>query len=213
MCPQPSGGRGSAPPATRVAVLDEYPFSRAGLTDCLAAAQGFSVCCSASTGRELVEHVATCACDVVVAEPWLRSDDGLAALAQVAAGYPDVTIVAFSRIWDRERVQQVMALGARAYVPKTTDVASLPGIIRRAMDGLVTVPHEQGEHGHPVDLTPREFDVLRLAADGNDNAHIAAALHIAERTVKFHLQNAYRKLGAHNRTEAAAIARRQGILS
>lgn len=210
---QPQGRHHAAPHVARVAVLDEYPFSRAGLADGIDAAQGFVVCCLAASGDELIAHLPTCSCDAVVAEPWLRTDDGLDALAHVASHYPDVTIVAFSRVWDRERVQQVMALGARAYVPKTTDVASLPGIIRRAMDGLVTVPHEQGEHGHPVDLTPREFDVLRLAADGNDNAHIAAALHIAERTVKFHLQNAYRKLGAHNRTEAAAIARRQGILS
>ena len=152
-------------------------------------------------------------CEVVVAEPWLRTNDGFEALAHVAEHHADITIVAFSRVWDRDRVEQVMALGARAYVPKTTDVAALPGIIRRAMDGLVTVPHDQGEDGRAVDLTPREFDVLRRAADGHDNARIAADLGIAERTVKFHLQNAYRKLGAHNRTEAAAIARRQGILS
>ncbi|MBU6364374.1 MAG: response regulator transcription factor [Acidobacteria bacterium] len=213
MSPQPSRGPDSAPPIARVAVLDEYPFSRAGLTDGIAAAEGFTVCCSASTGDELIAHLSTCSCAVVVAEPWLRSDDGLDALARIGHDHPDITIVAFSRVWDRERVQQVMALGARAYVPKTTAVATLPGIIRRAMDGLVTVPQDHGDHGRTVDLTTREFDVLRLAADGRDNAGIAADLAIAERTVKFHLQNAYRKLGASNRTEAAAIARRQGILS
>lgn len=213
MPPQSVRGRSSASPATRVAVLDEYPFSRAGLADGLTSTNGFVACGTAATGAELLEHMATCSCDVVVAEPWLRSDDGPDALARVAIDYPRVIIVALSRVWDRERVQQVIALGARAYVPKTTDVANLPGIIRRAMDGLVTVPHEHGEHGRPVDLTPREFEVLRWAADGHDNAEIATALHVAERTVKFHLQNAYRKLGARNRTEAAAIARRQGILS
>ena len=213
MSPHTEAGRGSTPRLARVAVLDEYPSALAGLANALEAAEGFSVCCRAISGAELLAHMQTCACEVVVAEPWLRSDDGLDALRHIAAERPDVTLVAFSRVWDRERVQQVMDLGARAYVPKTTDVANIPGIIRRAMDGLVTLPHEQGEHGVRIELTPREFDVLREAADGHDNAAIAADLGIAERTVKFHLQNAYRKLGARNRTEAAAIARRQGILS
>lgn len=213
MSPQPAPGHGSAPHVTRVAVLDEYPSALAGLANALEAAEGFSVCCRAISGAQLMAHMETCACDVVVAEPWLRSDDGLDALRHVAAERPDVTIVALSRVWDRERVQQVMEIGARAYLPKTTDVANLPGVIRRAMDGLMTLPHDQGGLGRPVDLTSREFDVLRLAADGHDNATISAELGIAERTVKFHLQNAYRKLGARNRTEASAIARRQGILS
>ena len=51
-----------------------------------------------------------------------------------------------------------------------------------------------------------------MAADGHDNRAIAAALFISERTVKFHLQNAYRKLGARNRTEASAIARKRGMV-
>lgn len=213
MPPHTGTGRGSAPPLARVAVLDEYPLSRSALAESLDGAKGFTVRCSVATGADLREALQSSTCEVVVAEPWLRTNDGFEALAHVAEHHADITIVAFSRVWDRDRVEQVMALGARAYVPKTTDVAALPGIIRRAMDGLVTVPHDQGEDGRAVDLTPREFDVLRRAADGHDNARIAADLGIAERTVKFHLQNAYRKLGAHNRTEAAAIARRQGILS
>lgn len=213
MPPHTGTGRGSAPPLARVAVLDEYPLSRAALAEGLDGAKGFTVRCSVATGADLREALQSSTCEVVVAEPWLRTNDGFEALAHVAEHHADITIVAFSRVWDRDRVEQVMALGARAYVPKITDVAALPGIIRRAMDGLVTVPHDQGEDGRAVDLTPREFDVLRRAADGHDNARIAADLGIAERTVKFHLQNAYRKLGAHNRTEAAAIARRQGILS
>ena len=213
MSPHPHGGRDHAPQVVRVAVLDEYPFSRAALAEGLDAVAGFVVCIQASTGAELLAHMESCSCAVVVAEPWLRTNDGIDALAHVADHRPDITIVAFSRVWDRERVEQLMALGARAYVPKTSDIADLPGIIRRAMDGLVTVPHEDGSRGRPVDLTPREFEVLRLAADGQDNAEIAGALGVAERTVKFHLHNAYLKLGARNRTEAAAIARRTGILS
>ena len=206
-------GRGDAPKVARVAVLDEYPFSRAALADALDAASGFTVCCRAGTGADLLQHLPVCSCHVVVAEPWLRTNDGLDALAHVADHRPDATIVAFSRVWDRERVNQVMDIGARAYIPKTTDVADLPGIIRRAMDGLVTVPHEDGPRGRVADLTPREFEVLRLAADGRNNAAIAAELGVAERTVKFHLQNADLKLGARNRTEAAAIARRGGLIS
>ncbi|MDA3005083.1 MAG: response regulator transcription factor [Actinomycetota bacterium] len=61
-------------------------------------------------------------------------------------------------------------------------------------------------------LTPREAEVLRMAAEGLDNRAIATALAVSERTVKFHLQNTYRKLGVSNRTAASATARRLGII-
>lgn len=72
--------------------------------------------------------------------------------------------------------------------------------------GVATTPIAPG-------LTRREAEVLALAGEGLDNVTIGTRLFITERTVRFHLGNAYRKLGAANRTEASAIARRRGLLS
>jgi DNA-binding NarL/FixJ family response regulator len=196
----------------RIAVMDEYPVLVDGLAEGLEAVPGFSVVVRASTGRELREQLPTRPCDVVVAEPWLRSDDGLDALAEVLSSRPGVTVVVFSRVWDENRVNQLMDLGARAYVPKSTPMESLPAIVQSAMAGMETRPRGTSATGG-ARLTTREIEVLGLAAEGLDNVAIGKHLFITERTVKFHLQNAYRKLGAANRTEAAVLARRQGFLS
>lgn len=192
--------------------MDEYPVLVDGLADGLESAPGFTVAVRATTGGDLLGQLEARPCDVVVAEPWLRSDDGLAALKTIVASTPEVTVVAFSRVWDDSRVNQLMDIGARAYVPKSTPMSSLPSIVRSAVAGMETRPTATWESGH-AGLTPREIEVLALAAQGLDNVTIGKRLFITERTVKFHLQNAYRKLGATNRTEASVIARQRGLLS
>lgn len=209
--PDPLGREQQAAPV-RVAVLDEYPVLVDGLADGLNAEDDFVVVVRATSGADLLERLRARPCDVVVAEPWLRSDDGLDAIADIAATMPQVTIVAFSRVWDDSRVAQVMDRGAKAYVPKSTSMSSLPGVVRSAMQGMVTRPTTSPDLDD-AGLTPREVEVLALVADGLDNAAIGRGLFITERTVKFHLQNAFRKLGAGNRTEAVALARRRGVLS
>lgn len=208
----PDASDDGAPRTTRIAVMDEYPVLVDGLADGLAAEPGFTVPVRATCGADLVAQLASRPCDVVVAEPWLRSDDGLAALADIVAARPGITLVAFSRVWDDNRVNQVMALGARAYVPKSTPMSSLPSIVRSALAGMETRPAAT-QMSVSSGMTLRELEVLALAAEGLENAAIGRRLFITERTVKFHLQNAYRKLGAGNRTEAAVIARQRGLLS
>ena len=70
-----------------------------------------------------------------------------------------------------------------------------------------------GPQGGPETLTPRELEVLTLLAQGRSNGEIAAALSIAPRTAKVHVQNILSKLGATNRTEAVSVAVRQGLIS
>ena len=76
----------------------------------------------------------------------------------------------------------------------------------------MTLKFMRGDEPEPEDLTPRQQEVLRLLAQGQQNKEIAAALHISERTAKFHVEAVLRRLGAGNRTEAAAIAARRGLL-
>lgn len=204
-------GDGASPPI-RLALMDEYPVLVDGLASALGHESGFTVVVRATTGADLLGHLRARPCDVVVAEPWLRSADGLDALRDIVASRPEVTVIAFSRMWDDARVNQLMDLGARAYVAKSTPASSLPSIVRSAMAGVETRP---STNGGPVGagLTAREIEVLALAATGLDSVTIGARLFITERTVKFHLHNVYRKLGASNRTEASVIARGRGILS
>ncbi|MDA3005051.1 MAG: response regulator transcription factor [Actinomycetota bacterium] len=192
--------------------MDEYPVLVDGLAAALGTESGFTVVVRATTGADLLRHLRARSCDVVVAEPWVRSNDGLEALRHILASRRGVTVIAFSCMWDDARVNQLMELGARAYVAKSTPASSLPSIVRSAMAGMETRPSTIAGRVE-AGLTARETEVLVLAATGLDSATIGARLFITERTVKFHLHNLYRKLGASNRTEASAIARGRGILS
>jgi DNA-binding NarL/FixJ family response regulator len=195
----------------RIAILDEYPAVRASLVAALADDGGFTVAGQAETGSGLMDVIDRNKVDVVLAEPWLRSNDGLDALTRIAATRPEVAIVALSSVWDDAHVQQLRAIGTRAYIPKSMDLPEVLLILRQVHDGLEIFPAADTP-GVPALLTPRETEVLRLAADGLCNRDIADQLFVSERTVKFHLQNAYRKLGVGNRTAAAAAARRRGLV-
>lgn len=212
MCPPGTDGTGPAAGPTRVALLDEYPAVLEAMASLLDASRHFAVAARAMNGGDLVTHLAASPVGVVVAEPWLRSGDGLDALRRAREIQPELVIIALSRIWDRGHVDQLLAIGARAYIPKSTDLHEIPRIIRRAQDGMLTLPADLPRDGGAALLTPREAEVLAMAAEGMDNRAIAGALVVTERTVKFHLQNAYRKLGVTNRTAAAAAARRLGLI-
>lgn len=212
MCPPGTDGAGPAAGVTRVVLLDEYPAVLDALATLLDGHPDFHVVAKVRTGAELLEVTSRERIDLVVAEPWLRSGDGLHALRTVSQAPEPARVVALSRMWDRQRVDPLVQIGVRAYIPKSLDLHRIPPILRGAMDGLVTLPDDTGpSHGQAL-LTPREAEVLRMASDGLDNRAIAEVLVVSDRTVKFHLQNAYRKLGVTNRTAASAAARRLGII-
>jgi DNA-binding NarL/FixJ family response regulator len=90
--------------------------------------------------------------------------------------------------------------------------ADLAAMVRHIMEGGTVRPSTSSAAALPqTDLTAREQEVLCLAARGHSNAAIADELFVTAQTVKFHLSNAYRKLGVHNRTEAAHRAARMGV--
>lgn len=213
MCPPGTHGPGPGTTPTRIVVMDEYPAMLDSMRTLLDGHPGFRVVAQVDSGAELLQVVRSQRVDLVLVEPWLRSDGALAALREISRMHPPVIIVALSRMWDRKHVDPLVEIGARAYIPKSTALERILPIIHAAVDGMVTLPadSDSGMAGAGL-LTPREAEVLAMAAEGMDNRAIAEVLVVTERTVKFHLQNAYRKLGVTNRTAAAAAARRLGII-
>ena len=113
----------------------------------------------------------------------------------------------------RAVVQEAMDAGAAGFVPKTLPAKSLVNAIRFMAAGEKFVPLElmapAAQSGHPLakKLTPRELQVLEGLTDGKSNKEIARDLELSEPTIKLHVKNLYRKIGAANRTQAALIAR------
>jgi DNA-binding NarL/FixJ family response regulator len=134
---------------------------------------------------------------------------------------PTLQAIVIGSDGEPERVDAAFAAGAACYVLKTALPEDLAAAIRQAFQHsifipggrLVRQPEERFEtppEWHP--LTPRELEILCLAAEGHSNAELAKMLWVTEQTVKFHLSNVYRKLRVTNRTEASRWAQVHGLL-
>lgn len=211
--PVMNGASAAAAIRVRVAVADDQPMLMDGVAKAIDAVAGMRVVVRADTGDALMARLAEHAVDVVLIEPWMRSADGLEAIGTITGLYPETSVIALSAVSDPGHVQQAVAAGANAYVGKGTSAGDLPSIVRHVMAGALVLPGGASETHSVLDLTPRELEVLRLAAEGMTNSEIGTRLYVTEQTVKFHLGNIYRKLGVANRTEAAHQALRRGLIS
>ena len=210
-----TGGSEPLPPAgnaVRVGIVDEYPAQVEGLARMFRDVAGMEVVMLAHSGDEALSKMPTTRPDVVVIEPWMRSHDGITCIATIAQDYPDVTIVALSRMWDEDHVAESMSAGISTHLPKTTPLEDIPALVRQSLAGVQVRPNAAPATPTKTPLTSRERDVLRLAAQGMSNEQIAAELVVSPQTIKFHLSNTYRKLRVQNRTEAAHAAARMGML-
>ncbi len=133
---------------------------------------------------------------------------------------PRATSVVLSAHDDRRYIAHVLASGADLYVLKRVNPDDLASTIRQVFDSCVFVAAPRPEPvpaappaRPPRNLTRRELEILRVAAEGRTNAQIAKLLTVTEETVKFHLSNIYQKLDVSNRTEAGRWAQTQGLLT
>lgn len=196
----------------RVAVIDEYPSQVDGVAHAIDQSSSMKTVLMASSGDDATAQLEQAHPDVVLVEPWMRSGDGIAFISRISMEHPEIPVIALSRLWDEQHVAESRAAGAVAHLPKTTDLNDLPALVRQVLAGIELHPPAVAGAALRSPLTAREREVLRLASKGMSNAEIARELFVTEQTVKFHLSNTYRKLGAHNRTEASHRAAQAGIL-
>jgi DNA-binding NarL/FixJ family response regulator len=158
--------------------------------------------------------------DLLVMDTELGSgaDDGLECLRQAHARHRLLRSIVLSARSHAADVSAALAAGASAYVVKNAHPEDLSTAIRQAFDVSLYFQHDDASSapapapGAAAELTPREIEILALAAKGDSNATIAQRLWVTEQTVKFHLSNIYRKLQVSNRTEAARWAHLNGLM-
>lgn len=149
--------------------------------------------------------------------------DGLNGLSRLKQRHPQVPVVILTGHITRQDVLAAMRAGASGYVPKTITGASLVNALRLVLSGERYLPSSvfSGEHAENeaaeqpkasplATLSPREREILSLLIEGRTNKDIARRLELQEITIKIHLRNVYRKIGAANRAQAVRIAMTAG---
>lgn len=154
--------------------------------------------------------------DLVILDYNMPGMDGLSGLAAVAKEYPHIKVVLMSGIATGEVAQQAMEVGAQGFLPKSATAKSMVNAINFVLAGEQYFPFGFAEASSEKPksfkgLSAREMETLGYLCDGASNKEIARALDLAEVTVKLHVKNILAKLKVNNRTQAALMAKEQGI--
>ncbi|MGC8462261.1 MAG: response regulator [Acidimicrobiales bacterium] len=211
----------------RVVIVDDHELLRTGTRRILEDAGGFAVVGEAGDGPGALALVDELDPDVALVDIRLPSTNGIELARQIVDGHPATTVIVLSAYDDEDYVRAALAVGASAYLLKTTPGDDLVDAIRTALGGVVVLdpaitgfrrPDDEQTAGgagpiSPGGLTARERQVVRLAARGLANKAIAHQLGISPRTVEVHLNHAFEKLGASSRTELVTVALATGALA
>jgi len=200
----------------RILSVDDHPLFRGGIAALLATQPDMKLVAEASSGREAIEQFRAHRPDITLMDLQMPEMNGLDALMAIRGEFPEARIIVLTTYKGDVQVLRAMQVGARAYLLKNLLDKELLGTIRAVHAGrkalAAEASYELAEHSTDDALTPAEVDVLRLIAGGNANKEIAAQLSVTEETVKGRVKNILAKLGANDRTHAAMIGVRRGII-
>jgi DNA-binding NarL/FixJ family response regulator len=211
----------------RVLIVDDHDLFRTGLRNLLEE-QGVLIVGEAATGGEAVKIVREIAPDVVVMDLNMPGMGGVDATRHITSIAPLTRVVMLTISEDDSDVMDAILAGACGYLLKDSSIQDLMAGIHAASRGeslispniaakvlqRVRATSTQPEIANTIraELSDREIEVLKLIANGKDNAVIAGELHISPKTVKNHISNILMKLQIDNRIQAAVYAVRSGIV-
>ncbi len=199
----------------RVLVADDHPVVQHGLVTMLELEDDIDVVGRAADGDEAVAQAAALHPDVILLDVQMPTMDGIEALRRIRAGDPDARVIVLTTYRNEDYIFPSLQAGARGYLLKDATREELAGAIRQVAAGASLLDPEMvraaGEDHHPA-LTARERDVLRLMADGRNNAEIATQLFVSENTVKTHVSNIFAKLACRDRAAAVLIAWKRHLI-
>jgi DNA-binding NarL/FixJ family response regulator len=200
----------------RILAVDDHPLFRNGIAALLATQPDMSLVAEGANGREAIQLFRAHRPDITLMDLQMPEMNGLDAMLAIRGEFPEARIIMLTTYTGDVKVLRAMKDGARAYLLKNLLDKELLQTIRAVHAGKKTLSAEASfelaEHATDQPLTPAEVDVLRLIAAGNANKEIAAQLSITEETVKGRVKNILSKLGANDRTHAAMIGVKRGII-
>jgi DNA-binding NarL/FixJ family response regulator len=200
----------------RIMAADDHVLLRKGIAAIIASQPDMSLVAEASNGREAVEQYRTHRPDITLMDLQMPEMNGLDAMIAIRTEFPEARIIMLTTYTGDVQVLRAMKVGARGYLLKTLLDKELLETIRAVHGGKkmlsAEASYELAEYATSDALTPAEIDVLRLIAAGHANKQIAAQLSVTEDTVKGRVKSILSKLGANDRTHAAMIGIKRGII-
>ena len=205
----------------RVLVVDDHAVVREGLRSFLDLQEGISVAGEAADGTEAVELAERLAPDVVLMDLVMPRLDGLSAMRRLRERAPASRVIVLTSFLDEDKLMPALRAGAAGYLLKNAAPQEVARAVRAAhagealLDPVVTarLVETLADGREPLDtLTAREREVLELIGRGYSNKRIALALDVSEKTVKTHVGHVLSKLEVSDRTQAAVVAVRAGLV-
>jgi NarL family two-component system response regulator LiaR len=207
-------------PRIRVVIVDDHAVVRRGLRAFLDLQPDVDVVGEAADGASAEEITGRLHPDVVLMDLVMPDTDGIATIARLRETTKKPAVLVLTSFLDDVHVFAALQAGATGYLLKDVQPDELVRAIRQVHQGESAlhpkvaarlVQHTAQPSGF-ADLTPREREVLRLLAEGFANKEIARRLSLSEKTVKTHVSNILQKLGVADRTQAALLAVRRGLV-
>ena len=200
----------------RILSVDDHALLRGGVAALVADQPDMRIVAECANGREAIQQFRAHLPDVTLMDLQMPEMSGLDAIIAIRGEFPDARIIVLTTYAGDVQVLRALHAGARAYLLKNSVHNELLDTIRAVHSGKKTlspqISYELAEHATDDALTKAEIDVLHLIAAGNANKQIADRLSVTEDTVKGRIKNILSKLGANDRTHAAVIGLKRGII-
>lgn len=202
----------------RALIADDHPLFRSALKQAVEAVLGQPILEAANLQQTLDCLAAHQDVELLLLDLNMPGNQGLTGLTTLHSQYPDVQILIVSAEEDPVLIRRTLDFGASGYVPKSAPLEQLEHAINRVLEGDAWLPDNLAaavaQSGSAQDqafaekleqLTPHQFKVLKMLADGLLNKQIAYEMHVQETTIKQHVSAILRKLGVINRTQAGVL--------
>jgi len=200
----------------RILAVDDHALVRQGIAVLVGTQPDMTMVAEASNGREAIQQFRAYHPDITLIDLQMPEMNGLDAIIAIRGEFPNAKIVVLTTYKGDVQILRALKAGAQGYLLKNTFHKELVETIRAVHAGRRALSpeasYEIAEHSTDEGLTPAEISVLRLIAAGNANKQIADQLSITEETVKSRVKNILSKLGANDRTHAAMIGVKRGII-